>query len=1134
MINVSTDFKRSVFNGNNNFLIRLSITLQDGTKLEVENNNIMSNGLLVDDAVSDDDDFTALGSTIINACDVILYNNDNVYSDYEFKNARVVVYIGLNINGTIEEFKRGVFTVDDAVYGDVTITLSLLDNTAQFDRPYSESSLVYPATLLDIVLDACSVCDVTFATNSLRFPHNTFNVVAKPSGESTTFREVIGWAATIAGCFARCNTEGELEFKWFDVSALESAQDTAYDGGTFNPWTEGNVVDGGSFTDWSGTTVDGGSFQVSNNVHYINALRSQTLGVDDTVITGIRISVEIDDPESDEDIVQVTAGTDDYLIEIEDNKLITVENMSTVLNWLSTQLIGLRFRKCNIETLGNPIIEAGDVALIWDSKGVEHPILVTRATFSPTSLQEIVCGSAQVTRNSVTRFSNQTKSYVAMRKQLRQQRETYDAALADLSDRVANANGLYKTEVTQQDGSTITYYHSKPQLSDSDIQIIISSTGVTVTSNGTAEHPTWYGLEVDGNLIASIMNTIGINFDWGVGGELIIKKGNTETLYVNAATGEVRINATTFSLTSGATIDSIAQGKADSALQSANTYTDTAKQDAISTASSDATNKANNAVTSANSYTDSQLNDYSAEVNAIVANLQDQIDGQIESWYYDYEPTLNNLPASDWTTADDKKAHEGDIFFWKSKGYAYRFMQVNSTWSWTLIQDSEITRAIGLAESAQTTANAKRRVFVAQPTTPYEVGDLWVQGSTGDILRCSNSRATGSYTASDWVKASKYTDDSAVTALDNSLTQQEVFNRLTNNGQAQGIFLEADGKLYVNAEYLVTGQISDANNLSYWNLITGDMSLTGTLTIKTNNMLFNAGSITYKSIFISTVTGSITISTPTKDGIQARYTNNDSPLSKIALIPFETGTVLYSAPDSGFTGKTFTSHRIAQSVTNGVTYALDEYLSSYYTLCIADITNSTSIGYISLSAAEIQLSAGKGKNIKLVVESNRFGVYTGTGDAPGMSLDTSSLVIISAGKKLLGGANSTYLSWGGKNLAYVSSSSRRYKREIEELKDDTLNPHKLYDLKTKQFKYKENTLLQYPDMEDKLIPGFIAEEVAEVYPSAVIYNDDGQIESWDERRIIPGMLSLIQEQKQKIDELEERIARLEKLLLKED
>lgn len=122
------------------------------------------------------------------------------------------------------------------------------------------------------------------------------------------------------------------------------------------------------------------------------------------------------------------------------------------------------------------------------------------------------------------------------------------------------------------------------------------------------------------------------------------------------------------------------------------------------------------------------------------------------------------------------------------------------------------------------------------------------------------------------------------------------------------------------------------------------------------------------------------------------------------------------------------------------------------------------------------------------------------------------------------------LSVLGNMVAYQSSSSRRYKHDIKAIEDKKLDPHRLYDLPVRQFEYNDDATLQYADMEGQTLPGFIAEEVAAVYPSAVIRGKDGKIESWDERRILPGMLALVQEQKKKIDSLEARIEKLESLV----
>ena len=142
--------------------------------------------------------------------------------------------------------------------------------------------------------------------------------------------------------------------------------------------------------------------------------------------------------------------------------------------------------------------------------------------------------------------------------------------------------------------------------------------------------------------------------------------------------------------------------------------------------------------------------------------LQNQIDGAIESFFYKYDPTTSNEPASLWTTEEQKAMHLNDTFTNLESGYSWRWTVNGGVYGWTEISDTATVKALVAAGQAQDTADQKRRVFVATPYTPYDEGDLWVQGETGDILRCSNSRASGNFDSSDWVKASKYTDDSAL------------------------------------------------------------------------------------------------------------------------------------------------------------------------------------------------------------------------------------------------------------------------------------------------------------------------------------------------------------------------------------
>lgn len=153
-----------------------------------------------------------------------------------------------------------------------------------------------------------------------------------------------------------------------------------------------------------------------------------------------------------------------------------------------------------------------------------------------------------------------------------------------------------------------------------------------------------------------------------------------------------------------------------------------------------------------------------------ISELKDQIDGAIQTWFYDGIPNALTEPEVNWTTDKDRQTHLGDLYYDNQTGFCYRYMNQNGVYSWGRIQDTEVTKALADAANAQTTANAKKRIFITTPKPPYDIGDLWVQGSTGDILRCQTPKLDSQvYAEADWVKASKYTDDTAVTKLSNTV-----------------------------------------------------------------------------------------------------------------------------------------------------------------------------------------------------------------------------------------------------------------------------------------------------------------------------------------------------------------------------
>lgn len=189
-----------------------------------------------------------------------------------------------------------------------------------------------------------------------------------------------------------------------------------------------------------------------------------------------------------------------------------------------------------------------------------------------------------------------------------------------------------------------------------------------------------------------------------------------------------------------------------------------------------------------------ELKDYiNNTLPGILGDLQGQLDGVIEQWFYEVDPSpLNtaplaeaNEPAKEWAEADtaagnnnEKEKHLGDLYYNTTSGKVWRYVKGlvsprpgaarGLRYYWQELEDTELAQALALAQDALDAANDKAKIFVSTPYTPYHVGDLWVQGSTGDILRCKTERLTGAFNSGDWEKASKYTDNSALTNFINN------------------------------------------------------------------------------------------------------------------------------------------------------------------------------------------------------------------------------------------------------------------------------------------------------------------------------------------------------------------------------
>lgn len=494
----------------------------------------------------------------------------------------------------------------------------------------------------------------------------------------------------------------------------------------------------------------------NGSIHDIEAYGSLTSDTNDVQVTGVQMTKTVtktttdeDGNENEEDVEEIVkVGGDSYVLSIE-NPLVKGHE-ETLISWIYEKFENVTFRGFSMDYISYPIAEFMDKIKVTDWRENSFYSVLTDVNFVFFGYTTLKNSAESPLRNQSNYTSSNQKAIIQGKQLIEQERNNRQNALDKMQEALKNSNGMYATQEILLDGSTIYYLHDKPTLVESKNVIKLTSEVIGFSIDGGKTYP--YGFTITGEMVARLLYTEGINADYINTGALTVKdKSGNIIFYADMETGTVKISG-----------DNVTIGGKSA-------------PDAIS-----------DAVKESKNYADGKVSDFAETVTKSVADLQNQIDGQIETFYYDYEPTLKNIPASDWTTEDDKKKHEGDLFYWKSKGYAYRFFKDGDTWKWQLVQDTDVTKALQTASFAQSTANSKCRVFLTQPTPPYDTGDMWNQGQNGDILTCVVARADGaSYVETDWQKLNKYTDDeTANKALEEARKSRAMIINLDNDYQA--------------------------------------------------------------------------------------------------------------------------------------------------------------------------------------------------------------------------------------------------------------------------------------------------------------------------------------------------------------
>ena len=802
MINVSNEFKK-LMEKHTDFMPNAEITFLDGTVIPLSEKDFsLSNNSVTESAESDS---FVLGMAISRDIQIELMNTKDQYSVYDFVGAKIRLYLTFQLSNSIEDIDFGTFTVTDPETYGTTIIITAHDDMYKADKPYT-TGLSFPQTAGAMLRDICTTCGISLY--SATFRNDNYVINAKPDGNYTC-RQVIGWLAMIAGGNARINRSGSLEIISYDFSKVSQI----IDGGTFEPWTQGDSYDGGSFNPWTtGDVLDGGSFGDRKNIHVLHAFKNLTVDTDDIVITGVSMKENED---------TVLYGEEGYLINVE-NPLVTDKRYFIQL--LGDVLIGARFRKFSGDHIAYPLAEAMDLAIVLDRKGNAYPTIITDVNFVFFGFTTLKNSAASAIRNSSKYNSQSVQTYVKSKELIEKQKTEFDKAIEDLSLKLSQTEGAYTTIETLSSGGKIFYMHNKPTVAESQMIWKMTAEAWGVSTDGGK---TWNaGMTVDGVAIAKILNTIGINADWINTGAISIKDDNGNEIFtIDKDTNRVYINAAYVTIGGKSVTDAIGdvEQTANNALETAN------KAQALSIVM---TNEYQGVPTDANgNYTTfptvtTSVKTYfgHTDVSSACTYSVSKTTGVTGSWnsstrtytvtglssdtgYVDITAsylstftvtkrfTVAKVKAGA-TGAQGSKGDKGDT---GAAGRTY-FLQpstlVMKIGADGVISPSAVTFSSYYRDGTNATRTAYAGRFIIQESTN---GTSWTTKYTSDAnessktytpsssnvvaIRCTMYAAGGTSTALDMQTVSLLID------VDN-LTHEQIFNLLTKNGTLKGMYIE--------------------------------------------------------------------------------------------------------------------------------------------------------------------------------------------------------------------------------------------------------------------------------------------------------------------------------------------------------
>lgn len=438
--------------------VNILCTPTKGTAFNITNKDII--GAVTVDWSSVTGSKLDLGSACMSELSFTLENTDGAFDDKVFEGAQLYVTTSFPTGSTTETVPIGYYTVDSPPRKLRSIKITAYDRMAKFNRAY-DSELAYPATLYQIVADACTKCGVSqkLPTNTL---HRGVSIPKRPEADNLTYRQVLVWAAELMGVSLYIDYDGKLTGGWYATNAKHTVIKAS------DRFTSGN-------TDFA-----------ENNI----------------VFSGVRIVG------NDENKTEYLAGTNDYAFNIEGNLLVQSDmNLSTLVTELKTARCSLTYTPMSCTTHSFPHLRPLDVMKFETAQGTKKVVLTNVKWQSQNRCTKLEGKGETAMQSGYATMGAFTPKQQAVLEQTRAQQAAqindFEQATLALNETIANSMGLYVTRKADSNGAVITYYHDKPTLEGSNTIYCRNAGGYAWTNNGWNNgSPNWeYGVSKDGDAV---------------------------------------------------------------------------------------------------------------------------------------------------------------------------------------------------------------------------------------------------------------------------------------------------------------------------------------------------------------------------------------------------------------------------------------------------------------------------------------------------------------------------------------------------------------------------------------------------------------------------------------------------------